>query len=225
LYQIEYALKAVKGGGLTSVAMKGNGCVALVTQKKVPDKLIDPSSVTHMYKITPKMGCVMTGLAADAKALVTKARIEAAEYKFQNGYAMPAHVLAKRLADIAQIFTQQAGKRAMGAVMILCSIDDEKGAQLFKVDPAGNFFGFKAVSAGEKEQEAMTYFEKRVKEQPEGGDLAYTVQTAIMCLQTVLSSDFKPDELEVAIVRDDEQFRVLRVGEVEEHLTAIAERD
>jgi 20S proteasome subunit alpha 1 len=82
----EYAFKAVKGGNLTSVAMKGNGCVALVTQKKVPDKLIDPASVTHMYRLTPQLGCVMTGLSADGKALVVKARQEAAEFKFDNGY-------------------------------------------------------------------------------------------------------------------------------------------
>ena len=225
LYQIEYAFKAVKAGGLTSVGMKGKGCVALVTQKKVPDKLVDPVSVTHIFKITNKVGCVMTGLSADAKALVRKAREEASEYRFQNGYDMPCHVLAKRLADLAQVWTQQAGKRAMGAEMILCSVDEEKGAQLFKCDPSGTFFGYKATAAGEKEAEAKSFFEKKFKEEPEGGDTAYTVQAAIMCLQSVLSSDFKPEELEVGLAEGTERFRTLDVAEIEAHLTAIAERD
>ena len=81
------------------------------------------------------------------------------------------------------------------------------------------------MAAGEKEQEAMAFFEKKWKAQPEGGDAAYTVQTAIMCLQTVLSSDFKPEEIEVGFVEDGGRFRVMDVGEVEGHLTAIAERD
>ena len=55
---------------------------------------------------------------------------------------MPVHVLSQRMADLAQVYTQQAGKRAMGATMIMCGIDDEKGSQLFKNDPAGNFFGY-----------------------------------------------------------------------------------
>lgn len=40
LYQIEYAFKAVNTDGLTSVAVRGKDAVAVVTQKKVPDRLI-----------------------------------------------------------------------------------------------------------------------------------------------------------------------------------------
>lgn len=40
LYQIEYAFKAVNTDGLTSVAVRGKDTVAVVTQKKVPDRLI-----------------------------------------------------------------------------------------------------------------------------------------------------------------------------------------
>lgn len=40
LYQIEYAFKAAYSDGLTSVAVRGKDSVAVVTQKKVPDRLI-----------------------------------------------------------------------------------------------------------------------------------------------------------------------------------------
>ena len=46
------------------------------------------------------------------------------------------------------------------------------------------------------------------------------------CLQTVLGEDLKARELEVGIVtNDDRKFRLLSVEEIEEHLTAISERD
>lgn len=71
------------------------------------DKLIDPSSVSYIYKMSPSVGCVMTGSIADARASVTRARGEAAEFRYKFGYEMPCDVLAKRLANISQVYTQR----------------------------------------------------------------------------------------------------------------------
>jgi hypothetical protein len=59
--------------------------------------------VSNIYKVTDKIGAVMTGLVTDSRAQVTRLRMEAHEYRFKYGYDMPVHVLAKRIADIAQV--------------------------------------------------------------------------------------------------------------------------
>src|ERR1700761_5105747 len=71
------------------------------------DKLIDPSSVSYIYKLSPSVGCVMTGSIADARASVDRARSEAAEFRYKYGYEMPCDVLAKRIANISQVYTQR----------------------------------------------------------------------------------------------------------------------
>jgi 20S proteasome subunit alpha 1 len=74
---------------------------------------------------------------------VERVRYEANEFKFKHGYAMPVHVLSKRIADLCQVYTQEASSRALACVMLLIGHDDEKGAQCFKVDPAGHFLPYK----------------------------------------------------------------------------------
>lgn len=49
----------------------------------------------------------MTGSIADARACVDRARGEAAEFRYKYGYEMPGDVLAKRLANINQVYTQR----------------------------------------------------------------------------------------------------------------------
>lgn len=132
------------------------------------------------------------------------------------------------MADKAQYYTQYAYMRPSAVVLMFAAIDDERGAQLWKSDPAGHVLGYRATSAGQKEQEALNHLEKSMKEKK---DLGYdeTVQQAISALQTVLGEDFKASDIEVAVVSTeggrDGAFRKLDASEVEEHLTAIAEQD
>lgn len=229
LYQVEYSFKAVKTSGLTSVGVRGQDIVALVTEKRVSDRLIDESSVTNIHSITKGIGALTTGIYPDCKAIVNKLRQEAADYKQENGHVIPVDVLASRLADVSQTYTQKAFMRPYGVETILASIDEERGAQLYKIDPAGHYCGYKAVAAGVKEQESVNYLEKQIKKRNETKEVlndAQTIQLAITTLQNVLSSDFKATDLEVAIVSKREKvFRKLRPDEIEEHLNAIANKD
>jgi len=204
---VEYALSAADSTGLTAIAVRGKSSCALVIQKKVPDRLIDPSSVTYVYKITDKIGCLMAGLTgplllllgprpalsqaaaasvspADCRVQVTRMRQEAHQFKFNFGYDMPVHVLAKRIADICQVYTQKASLRMLACTAILASCDDERGPQLFKIDSAGQFFPYKGTAAGAKAHEATNWLEKRIAPEPDSSD-DETVQLAIMCLQHV----------------------------------------
>jgi len=225
LYQVEYAFKAVKNSSQTAIGIRGQDCVVVVTQKKVPDKLIVPETVTSMYKLTDKIGCVMVGIIPDAKSQVQRTRYEAAEFKFKFGYDIPTHYLAKRIADMSQVYTQHAYMRPLGVEMILIGIDEEEGPQLYKCDPAGTYIGYIACSSGQKDQEATNFLEKKLKNL-KMTSTEQTIQMAISSLQTVLSADFKPSDLEVGIVTTkNPRFTILTPSEIDHHLTQIAERD
>uniref|UniRef100_A0A7S0BZ20 Proteasome alpha-type subunits domain-containing protein n=1 Tax=Proboscia inermis TaxID=420281 RepID=A0A7S0BZ20_9STRA len=226
LYQMEYALKtATQTSGLTGVAVRGKDSCAVVTQKKVPDRLMDPKSVTHLFHITEKIGCFATGMHADCKAFVQRARYEAADFAFNYGYSMPVHALAQRIADLAQVKTQSSGMRPLAVVCLLVGVDDERGPQVFKIDCAGHFLPFFASAAGAKEQEATNFLEKKVSDMKEYSS-DEVIRQSIMCLGSVLGSDFRGSEIEVGIVEGKSgKFRELTEDEIESHLNAIADDD
>lgn len=225
LYQVEYAFKAAKGPGVTAVAIRGKDCVVVVSQKKVPDALIDPSCITHLHKITKNIGAVTCGLSPDSRALVYRAREEAAKYQDTNGYMVPVSYLSRQIANLSQVYTQHAYMRLFGVVMMFVAIDDEAGPQLYKVDPSGWFMGYKAAAAGAKEQEGSNALEKIIKKELDLTEKE-TIQQSIMCLQDVLQMDLKSKDLEVGIVTVARpEFTVLTNEQVDDHLTAIAERD
>lgn len=76
----------------------------------MPDKLIDEKSVTNLYNVSEKIGALTTGIPSDARAIVTRMRYEAGEFRLKNGnkiyvnikgYYCPVDVLSKRMADLA----------------------------------------------------------------------------------------------------------------------------
>jgi 20S proteasome subunit alpha 1 len=181
-----------------------------------------------------------------------RARGEAAEFRYKFGYEMPCDVLAKRLANISQVYTQrvclrtphiivmiaehsQAHMRPYGIATTLISLDSEFGPQLYKCDPAGYYTGYKATAAGPKQQEAFNHLEKKLKNKNcADGSWEEVVELGITTLSNVLSVDFKKGELEIGIVGGprtdgkegtDADFRALTEDEIDERLQAIAEKD
>ena len=225
LFQIEYSFNAVKNSSFTSLAVRGDDAVVAITQKKVPDKSIVPSSVTHIFKVTEKIGVLFTGSLPDSRNLLVRMRQFAGDYRQDFGYEIPIHILADKVAEFAQLYTQQAYMRPLCCVTMIFAIDDEKGPQLFKVDPAGYYVGYKATAAGEKEQGATNQLEREFKKKSKlSRDEA--VKVAVKALQNTLSMEFRSTDIEIAIATKTEpNIKIMTSKEIEAELTRIGEID
>jgi 20S proteasome subunit alpha 5 len=76
LFQVEYAIEAIKLGS-TVVGIRTNEGVILAVEKRISSPLLEPDSVEKIAEIDSHMGVAMSGLTADARTLIEHARTEA----------------------------------------------------------------------------------------------------------------------------------------------------
>ena len=122
LFQVEYAREAVKRG-TTTVGVKFKDGAVLIVDKYRPgrSKLIEPTSIEKIFKIDNHIGCATSGLVADARALVDRARIECQVNSFNYSENLAVESLVKKLCDFKQSYTQYGGVRPFGTAMLVAS--------------------------------------------------------------------------------------------------------
>ena len=101
--------------------------LALTPRTKSQDKMFEPASVTRLFQLTRQIGCVATGPIADCRSLVARARHEAASYAHKHAHPIPIDLLARRVANLAQVSTQEAGMRPMAVMLTMIGMDEERG--------------------------------------------------------------------------------------------------
>jgi len=158
IYQIEYAMEAVKQGSAT-VGIKSNTHVVLCALKRAPSELS-----AHQKKITPiddHLGISIAGLTADARILSRFMRNECLNHKYSHDEPMPIARLVALIGNKSQIPTQRYGRRPFGVGLLVAGFDD-RGAHLYQTCPSANFYECKAMAIGARSQSARTYLEKHL---------------------------------------------------------------
>ena len=81
LFQVEYAIEAVKLGS-TAVGIQTREGVVLAVEKRLTSPLLEPLSVEKIMEIDSHIGAAVSGLIGDARTLIDHARIEAQNHRF-----------------------------------------------------------------------------------------------------------------------------------------------
>ncbi|MEM2583723.1 MAG: archaeal proteasome endopeptidase complex subunit alpha, partial [Candidatus Thermoplasmatota archaeon] len=199
LFQVEYAREAVKRG-TTTVGIKFKKGVALIVDKRITSRLIEPASIEKIFKIDEHIGCATSGLVADARALVERARIEAQINRLTYDKPIQVKTLTRKICDFKQTYTQYGGVRPFGTALLIGGID-ESGAHLFATDPSGAMVEYKATAEGEGRDAAIEYFEKNYKENL---SLEEAIEMGIEAIKS--SKEDKKIETEIGII-DKKGFR------------------
>lgn len=209
LFQVEYAREAVKKG-TTTIGLKYKGGVALLVDKRVSSRLVEPTSIEKIYDIDEHIGCATSGLVADARILVNEARKSAQVHKITYGENISVQMLVKKICDYKQNFTQYGGARPFGTAMVIAGIDN-MGIHLFETDPSGALVSYKATCVGCGRAAVMDIFEKEFQDNMKFAD---ALKLGLKGLEAGLEGKPEAATLEIAVVETGKKFRRLKIEEI-----------
>lgn len=198
LFQVQYAREAVKRGA-TAVGVKCKEGVVLAVEKRVTSKLIEPESYEKIFQIDDHIAAASSGIIADARVLVDRARLEAQIYRLTYGEPVPLTVLVKKICDLKQMHTQYGGVRPFGAALLMAGVNEKP--ELFETDPSGAYFEWKAVAIGSGRNTAMAIFEEKYREDM---TLADAIKLAVLALAKTMEEP-SPESIEVAVITVEEK--------------------
>jgi proteasome alpha subunit len=213
LFQVEYAREAVKRG-TTTVGLKYKTGAVLIVDKRVTSRLIEPNSIEKIFEIDDHIGCATSGLVADARALIDRARIDAQINEITYNEKIQVKTLVKRICDFKQTYTQYGGVRPFGTALLVAGVDDT-GPRLFSTDPSGALMEYKASSEGAGRSGAMEYFEKNYREDLTMED---AVDMGIKALSKGTEGKLNPEATEIGVVDKDFKFYILPQDETNKYV-------
>jgi proteasome alpha subunit len=214
LYQVEYALEAVRRGTL-AVAVQSKAGVCLASQIKVQTKLMEADSIDKIFQVDEHIGVAISGLHADSRALINYARVQAQSFRLTYDEPVRLNMLTKTVADLMQQYTQFGGVRPWGCALFFIGID-AKGPHIFTTSPSGIYRSFKAYALGKGQATAREFIRDKYKE-----DMSFQeiMQLALKAIQESIDEDLDKDLLRIAYVKSDEkQYHLCDKDEIADYL-------
>jgi 20S proteasome subunit alpha 5 len=200
LFQVEYAMEAIKLGS-TAIGVATKEGVVLVVEKRVTSTLLEPSSIEKIMEVDSHLGCAMSGLTADARTLVDHARVEAQNHHFTFNERIPVRSVTQSLSDKCLAFGEgdddDVPSRPFGVALLIAGWDEEDGPMLYHTDPSGTFVRFTAKAIGSGTEGAQTALQE---EYTDSLTLAEAEVLALKTLKQVMEEKVTPTNVDIAVV-------------------------
>ncbi len=216
LFQVEYAREAVKRG-TTSLGIRYKYGVVLAVDKRITSKLIESESIEKIFQIDENIGAATSGLVADARVLVDRARVEAQNNRILYNEAIDVEILAKKICDFKQLYTQHGGVRPFGIALLIAGVNDKP--RLFETDPSGALIEYKATAIGAGRTAAMEIFEEKYSEDMNKEE---AILLALEVMNEVTEGKMSEKTIEVAVIElETKEFRKLASEEVKKFISKV----
>ncbi|RKO99501.1 hypothetical protein CXG81DRAFT_20413 [Caulochytrium protostelioides] len=215
IFQVEYALEAIKLGS-TAIGVQTKEGVILAVERRSTSPLVEATSIEKIVEIDRHLGCAISGLTADSRTIVDHARVAAQHHTFVYDEPIKVESLTQEVCDLALRFGEGASgeKRAMSrpfGVALLIGGVDENGPQLYQTDPSGNYVRYKAKALGSGSEGAQTELKNQYHADL---TLAEGIQVALRILKQTMEEKMTEGNIQLATVTAAKGYFVHPIEEI-----------
>ncbi|NXG51352.1 PSA5 protein, partial [Psilopogon haemacephalus] len=215
LFQVEYAIEAIKLGS-TAIGIQTSEGVCLAVEKRITSPLMEPSSIEKIVEIDSHIGCAMSGLIADAKTLIDKARVETQNHWFTYNETMTVESVTQAVSNLALQFGEEdADPGAMPwGTAALCSLTlVAPPPPRFHMDPSGTFVQCDARAIGSASEGAQSSLQEVYHKSM---TLKEAIKSSLVILKQVMEEKLNATNIELATVEPGMKFHMYTKEELEE---------
>lgn len=226
LIQVEYAIEAIKHGSTAIGIATSEGCV-LACEKRLTSPLMEPRSVEKILEVDDHIGAAMSGLTADARTLIDRARVECQNHRFTYGEAMSVESTTQSLCDVALRFSEEGDddeedslSRPFGVALLLAGMADD-GPALYHMDPSGTYVRFEAKAIGSASEGAQSALQD---EYNKSLTLVEAETLAMKVLKQVMEEKLTSTNVEIAaVIAAEKKFKLYDTEQLEAVISRIPE--
>ena len=156
------------------------------------------------------LGIAGCGLKTDLKIVIKRARKISKNFSYVFGKQIPVNLLANELSRFFQEFTYSGGVRPFGLSIFIVGFSNE-GPELFQINPDGNLFCIRANIIGKKATSGLQFLNKRWTKKL---DYEEMLSIGFLSLKEVTDDKLKVSEVNIAILEDSGNFKILNKKEI-----------
>lgn len=220
IFQVEYALEAVKRG-TCSVGIKGENCVVLGCERRSTLKLQDPRiTPSKISKIDSHVILSFSGLNADSRILIEKARVEAQSHKLTLEDPISIEYLTRYIAGVQQRYTQSGGVRPFGVSTLIAGFDpNDHKPKLYQTEPSGIYSSWTAQTIGRNSKTVREFLENNYSREEPPKTAEDCIKLTVKSLLEVVQTGAK--NIEITVVKPNSEIVTLSNDEIDKYVQEI----
>lgn len=208
--------------GSTAIGISTKEGAVLAVEKRITSSLMEPTATEKIVEIDSHIGCACSGLMADSRTMISRARTEATNHWFNYDEKMSVESVTQAVSNLAIQFGDSdsegpAMSRPFGVAMLFAGVD-HSGPQLYFMDPSGTYVQCEAKAIGAGCEGAQQALEEQYSKSM---TLKEAITAVLSILKQVMEDKLSSDNVELATITTADGYKFFPKSAIDDAIKTV----